>query len=92
MDDQLNIILQDDIVTNWTLETHLTRVFHSFDSVENESYLTTIISVVGEWTVATRDAPVPVNWVPVGLGPSHDWVPVLTGCQSDWMPVRLGTK
>jgi hypothetical protein len=54
MDDQLNIILQDDIVTNGTLETHVTRVFHSFASVENESYLTTIISVVGERTVSTK--------------------------------------
>ena len=50
----------------------------------------------------TRDAPVPVDWVPVSLdtsrtGRQSDWTPVVlvtdwTGYQSYWLPVELGTS
>ncbi len=36
------------------------------------------------YDISSRYAPVPVNWVPVGLGTQSDWVPSPTGYQSDW--------
>ena len=50
MDDQLNIVLQDHILTDGTLERDTCR--SSLRSVD--SYLTPIVSIVGERTVSTR--------------------------------------
>jgi hypothetical protein len=38
------------------------------------------------FALKTRYAPVPVNWVPNGLGTQLD------GYQTDWVPNRLGTQ
>ena len=48
-------------------------------------------------TVPTRDAPVRLDWVPVGLGIQSDWIPVRlgtqspTGTQSDWVTGPTGS-